>query len=317
MKSILILLIAIAFPALSMAQTFKEKVSLELPDSLFFSAVEFADISNDSLLDVVLFARKASGQTDILTLVNKGSTSLEFAGQLRTYMTEESYHLTDLDGDNQVDVIVSGARNGEPLTLVFLNRGSFSFDGVRLAGVKATLIRLADLDGDGAREMLVTGETNDDIPFLRILSESSSGWKVVHDSIRVHASAMEIFDFDDDNDRDFFVSGVDDKGDPTSQAFINEGNLYFRAQAIQPSLAGISSPADLNGDGLFDITLWGRDGAGNNVLRTLVNNGSGFSIKDSSLVVNVSEIVSADFNSDGKVDLHFFGQYSNGDSLNI
>ena len=135
MKCTLTLLIAIALPALSMSQNFNDKVSIELPDSLSYNAVQFADIDNDSLLDVVLFGRNASGQTNILTLVNKGSTSLEFAGQLRTNIVEESHYLTDLDGDSQVDVIVSGTKDGEPLTMMFLNQTGFNTEGVQLAAV--------------------------------------------------------------------------------------------------------------------------------------------------------------------------------------
>lgn len=316
MKSTLLVLSAIAFPMLSIGQNFAERISLNLSDSLVFDDVEVADIDNDSLLDIILFARGSAGQTSIFMLANKGANSMEFAGQFRTNMIEESHHLTDIDGDNQVDVIISGEREGEPLTTIFLNRGNFDFGGTLLAGLKGTLVRLADLDGDGSREFLLSGNS-EGVPFVRILRNTSSRWKVVHDSIAVHASALEVFDFDADNKTDFFVSGIDEKGDPVSHVFINQGGFYFSREAIGPPLAGITSRGDLNHDGLFDIMLWGKDAAGNNVLRTLLNGGSGFYVEDSLMTANASEVIIADFDSDGRADLHFFGVHSNGDTLNI
>ena len=133
MKRPFLLSLAVAFSLSCLGQEFTQKALMELPDSLTFHDLELADIDNDSLLDVILFSETADGVEIVSFLRNNGLGGVQHAADLNTELNEVSHHLTDLDGDNQIDVILSGQSHEGPLTTVFLNRSNFSFERRPLA----------------------------------------------------------------------------------------------------------------------------------------------------------------------------------------
>ena len=316
MKKILLLSLAVAFFLPTYGQRFSEVASLELSDSLSFQEVEWVDADNDSLLDVMLFATNPAGEYIVLSFRNNSAERFESAGYFNTKMIGAVHYLTDLDGDNQVDVVVSGQTDNQSITAVFINKGNFRFESTSITNSSAALIRAADFDGDGFRELLLSGR-QDATPFLRILKNGPSGWATVHDSINVHAHGIEIFNFDSDTDIDFFVSGTDENGTAVSRAYYNRGSLYFTGEDFVPGISGMTTRADLNYDGNFDVLISGEDANGAHHFKTCLNSDAGFVSRDSITALNGSDIFAADFDSDGMVDLHTFGVLRNVDTLNI
>jgi len=306
---------AVAFFGPTYSQQFTETTSIELSDSLSVHDVEWVDVNNDSLLDVMLFARNAAGEDILLSFSNSSAGRLTHVGYLATQVIGAGHFLTDLDGDNQVDVVVSGAMQAQPSTSVFINKGNFRFQSQPISDLSAEVIRAADFDGDGFTELILSGRMNG-IPFLRILKRGPSGWSTAHDSIKVYASAIEVFNFNSDTDVDFFVSGTDEHGTPVSRAYHNRGGLHFTAEDLVPGIRGTTTRSDLNDDGLFDIRISGEDVDGAPHLQTLFNHGEAFAVRDSITSIRHLHIFSADFDSDGIADLHTFGVSQNADTLN-
>lgn len=315
MNKIVLISLALASYFTGHSQRFIEGPSLALPDSLLFQDAQWVDVDNDSLLDVMVFGENAAGEYVALLFRNNSADGLEHVGYFNTKLADAASYLVDVDGDNQIDVIVSGKTKQEPLTSLFSNKGSFSFKSSAIVNQSARVIRAADLDGDGSNELILSGE--DVTPFLRVLKHGSSGWVTVHDSIQVKAEGIEIFNFDLDNDVDFFVSGVDGRGEPVSRLYHNRGGLYFAGEDFTPGVTGATTRADTNHDGLFDVVISGKDGSGTHHLKTFVNSGRLVVDTDSITSFDRSEIISADFDSDGRTDLHSFGVLSSGDTVNI
>ena len=315
MKKFILLSVGLAFFLPTYGQHFSEVASLELSDSLSFQEVEWVDLDNDSILDIMLFATNPAREYIIFSFRNNSTDRFEFAGYFNSKMMGAVHYLTDLDGDNQVDVVLSGLNNNQPITSVFINKGNFRFESAPITNSSAALIRATDFDGDGFRELLLTGR-QDETPFLRILKNGASGWVTVHDSIKVEAYRMEIFNFDSDTDMDFFVSGTDENGITVSRAYYNRGSLYFTGDDFVPGIRGSTTRADLNYDGKFDVVISGEDANGAHHFRTFLNSGAAFVSRDSITDMNESEIFAADFNSDGIVDIHTFGVLRDGDTLN-
>lgn len=315
MKTLLTICALLTCFAPGISQDFQQHQSIALPDTLSHHALQWMDADNDGVLDIVVFSNNALGEEVISLFRNDSLNGVQYAGQFNTGVKDKAHLLADFDGDNTVDVIISGESQSAPLTSVALNKGDFSFQSEPILAVAADLIALGDFDEDGIREMILSGTENGD-PFFRILKRRSSGWEVIHDSLKIAARGIEVYDFDADNDQDFFVSGVDDQGLPVSIAFYNQGNFYFTPVALGTPLKGTTVRGDGNGDGNFDITLSGRTAGNVNILRTLINRGAAFDVDDSVISVNDAGVFVADFNSDGLTDLQLSGVLPNADTVN-
>lgn len=316
MKTHLYILILFIFGHVAHGQQYELKFSLDLTDTLSFQEVKWADADNDGLLDVVAFGTNSNGETKVVLLKNDSLRQLQFSAHFNTSIKNAAWLITDIDGDNFVDILISGSGNGQPLTAAFLNRGGFTFEGTSLFNLSADVIRLADLNQDGSREILLSG-TDGVRPFLQILERQATGWVVVNDSINIAASSIEVFDFDDDNDLDFFVTGIDDSGLKVTGAFYNRKGFHFAAEEFSPAVRGVSTRADLNHDGAFDILIAGEDSNNEDRFFALLNNGPAFSVKDTIPVAGDAEIFAADLNSDGRCDINIFGLDATGDTLNV
>jgi hypothetical protein len=80
MKIILLLSVGLAFFLPTYGQHFNEVGSLELSDSLSFQEVEWVDLDNDSILDIMLFATNPAREYIVFSFRNNSADRLEFAG---------------------------------------------------------------------------------------------------------------------------------------------------------------------------------------------------------------------------------------------
>lgn len=314
MKTFHFLCLALFLAQCAYAQKFHLQFSHALPDTATFYAIEWADADNDGSLDVFAFGRNANGETFCLLLRNDGLQGLEVAGQLDTGVEVATWLITDIDGDNSVDIVISGVSDAGPVTLQFLNKGNFVFEATKVFDLQGNVLKMADLDQDGTREMLVSGYA-DDQPFLDILKWQEGGWMTVHDSIAIAASALESFDFDADSDNDFLISGVNESNERVARVFYNHRGFYFQSEEVLP-VSGSSVTADLNHDGAFDMLLAGADNNDRQRLVALLNDGNGnFLLKDTLRATSHARLLAADFNSDGLADINIFG-YDHLDTIN-
>lgn len=315
MKSFRFLCLPLLFVQWAFGQEFHFQLSHALPDTATFYGVEWADADNDGILDAFTFGKNTDDETFCLLLRNDRLQGLQVAGQFRTGLKDVAWRITDIDGDNAVDVMISGLSGGGAVTSQFLNKGSFVFEETPLFDRHANFLDMADLDQDGMREILLSGHHNGK-PFLNIFKWRNGGWASVYDSLTVAASALQLFDLDGDSDIDFFIAGVDESNKSIARTFYNQGGFYFKSGDVA-RLSGSSSKADLNDDGAFDVLIAGEDGDGAHKMVAWLNDGRGiFTPKDTLLTGLPAEVVAADFNSDGFVDVSIFG-YDDTDTTNF
>lgn len=296
------------------AQTFNPRSFLHLSDTLSFHHIAWMDIDNDGLLDVAAFATDPAAKESVLLFRGDASGALQFVRSIDTGMADAAHFVTDVDGDNMTDIVISGQLGSQGQTDAFLNRGATGFERTTVFNSGAHAIAAADLDQDGSSELLLSGRDNDGA-FLRILKHKSGDWVLAHDSIRFDAASMEVFDFDDDNDVDIFVSGADAGGMPATRAFLNQKEFYFIVHDFAPAITGKTAVSDLNGDGSLDVLLAGRGQTNDRLLRFL-NTCPGFAIADTLTAVKDASIFAADLNSDGLCDVNVFGINASGDTVN-
>ncbi|MBL7856122.1 MAG: VCBS repeat-containing protein [Cyclobacteriaceae bacterium] len=286
-------------------QKFESKFNLTLPVDILDAQVAWADLDNDSLLDVVVIGKKMAGEIVLLTAKNNADTTFSWKAVKSTGYTNAVYQLIDYNLDNRMDVILSGVWNASPVTTAFLNNGDFTFQNPvqPIIPVAGKMFRFADLDQDGRRELLINQEENG-VTFLNLYRQSGAGW-VKKDSIEVELSALEVFDFDGDIDNDIFISGHNQDSIFTTVLY-NDGAFKFHKVNLAKGFSGTASIGDLNQDGFFDIVLAGKS-LGNPSVVVYHNLGKRFEEKLSLPALNDAHSFIGDMNSDGAVEINLLG----------
>ena len=152
---------------------------------------------------------------------------------------------------------------------------------------------------------------------FKILKQTTEfSWAVVHDSLKLKCTSIEVLDADGDGDTDMFVSGANDSDSLMSGFLINKGDFYFTPKHTI-ELAGNTSTGDFNGDGFFDIILMAEDLAGQWHTKKYQSGNDGYTIQDVSPALKNGNPFVADFNYDGIADISYHGTTMSGDTVNV
>jgi gliding motility-associated-like protein len=293
--------------SIGFAQPFHKQSDVTLPDSIQTSKPTWVDLDNDGLLDILLVSKAQSGKSHFQFIKGDTVAPLVLHAKKKSVINVNSSMIIDYNHDNNMDIVVSGDKNGTPLTAVYLNLGSFDFQEKIISVPSYSSIKISDLDNDARPEWIVSGTESGNF-YLRILKqESELVWKVAHDTLLINAPAIEIVDANNDGNRDIFISGTTAPSSPTSMFLINQGKLYFKPY-LSAQLVGATTSADFNSDGVFDVLLMGKDN--NNVLRSSLyeSAGGGYNAKNYFRTLYEPNLLAADFTSDGVVDVHYRGR---------
>jgi len=315
MKRVIVLVICMMITGEMLSQQFQQQFDLPLPDSVVSTRPAWVDLDNDGLLDILLLSATRSNK-NYLQLI-KGDTVNQpvLSDQSISTLSVSAFSLADYNGDNKMDVIVSGLRNNVPATAVYINQGAFSFEEHVLNVPPFSIMKLADLDNDARNEWIISNEANS-LSYVKILKQYDSFSWTVYDSIAVNATALEILDANGDGRMDIFVSGKASADSLTSGFLMNSGGLYFKPKTLSSTI-GMSSSADMNNDGIFDVLLTGHKVNNSLTAELFESNGGGYTVKNEPILLRDAHPFLADFNSDGAVDISFLGTLPSDDTLNI
>lgn len=292
---------------------FNLKVDVNIPDTLSVKTLEWVDADNDSLLDIMIVAKAPDSTYAIFLYKNVEANTFTHQSVINTGFNTLITELIDYDLDNAMDIMVSGNKGGNALTSAFLNKGSFQFELMpdELLPIAASLLKMDDLDRDGRKELILSG--GDVGGQINIYRNTSSGWTVANDSIKVNANTFVTGDFDGDLNEDIFVSGSKN-GSPFTAVLYNEGYFYFsNALEVSGLFAANAVKADFNYDGTMDLLI-----PGDQQSKFLVSDGSGgFVQRDTLLNQFVRNVFAGDLNSDGRIDFNILGLNESAQPVNI
>ena len=177
-------------------------------------------------------------------LFNIGFTEIN-PGTL-TPVSYSSTALGDLDGDGDLDLILTGYTSSGAISKIYRNDGSGSFSEINagtLTGVMSGSIALGDLDDDGDLDLILTGYTGS-VVVSRIYQNNGSGSFTEINTGTLTAvckSSVALGDLDGDSDLDLILTGSTSYSSPNrvSRIYQNDGNGSFTE--INPGdLAGVS-----------------------------------------------------------------------------
>lgn len=223
----------------------------------------------------------------------------------------------DVDGDGDLDLLLSGDASGSSVTQLYLNRGkqngSFHFEAS--AGtfdqVRYSSSSFADVDGDGDLDVLVAGSRTAGWPYAPSTElyrlDGSGGVSRIenHGLPALHSTSMAWGDLDQDGDLDLVMIGTSASDEPVTVVGINRGDGTFDAHTDR--LPGISygdvALGDIDGDLDPDVVLSGASANGF-LTSVFVNNNGSFTAQGTVFpAVAFSSVDLGDFDGDNDLDL--------------
>jgi gliding motility-associated-like protein len=304
------LLVLLACAATGISQSFDEKFQFQLPPNEGVVKMQWADINNDSLLDVVI-GYKSQAQLKIGVFINGAIAPWPWTELITTESLFGGFDLLDENKDNKIDIAV---RNGSVLVQYFNNQGNLVFTKGNSWGTREVDIvdwSHVDMNNDGEAE-----EVWSDGHKLQIMNVTfaSIHWDTTLQIIRT----FKAVDLDNNGFKDLIISGRDNNSSNRIYTiYFGADFKILKRKVIAPFLRGDQiETGDLDHDGDYDFFLCGPDS-----LKFFKNNKTYFSRNYSNIFPSIPldsvTVKIADFDSDGLSDLSYQAKAIGGDHINF
>ncbi len=172
-----------------------------------------------------------------------------------------------------------------------------------------------DFDNDGDLDLVLNGQKSDWIGATFILENIDGQFtEVTHSIPALHSGSASWGDYDNDNDLDLLICGMDEMGEGATFLFRNDNSVFTEALT---SFTGITNGhalwMDENRDGWLDILVAGDTMYNTPAANLYHNNGDGtFSLLDTKIPASInSSYTAGDYDNDGDDDIFITGYYGN------
>ena len=257
-----------------------------------FGATELVDLPNEQGPGVILGDFDGDGWLDAVMTVGV-ERSLAFkndgTGQLQPtdaftvdggdFPSANSLASADLDGDGDLDIVLSRMRGVDDLVLLNDGAGAFTSTALPDSQGESVTPTVADLDSDGDLDLFMGGfvpwldprEVMDGEQVgdgLKLYYQDSGAFvdatdrlpSEVLDALTFHGAVL---DYDADGDLDIYLGNDYSRYVVQSDLLINNGGTFEPADCLcdlPGTIMGVT-PGDANGDSLVDlyITDWAKD----------------------------------------------------------
>ncbi len=296
--------------------------------SVLYSSSSFADVDGDGDLDVLVSGSTTAAwpyaaSTRLYRLSPQGTmTLIENSGLPDLHSASSAW--ADMDGDGDLDVVMTGVTSADELTTVVgYNDGNGTFETHTdlLPGIGYGDVALGDVDGDLDVDVVLSGASDDGF-MTRVLRNDGETFSASGAAFPAVAfSSVDLGDYDGDGDLDLVVSGG------SVSELIFEGHLEIwdntggaftaSSHALPGVLTGEVVWGDYDHDGDLDLLVYGAEAAIGRRSAYMYRNDGDEGFRAATLLVGgvFSDASFGDFDGDGDLDLITTGTSSLGPSF--
>ena len=250
------------------------------------SSIAFSDIDNDGDNDLFITGRDNNLLPVAKLYINDRGGLFSESKHTIIPLENGSNAFADIDGDNDDDLIISGADVlGNSVTELYINDGSGrftksltnNFEDVRLGS-----LAFADIDNDGDPDLVISGLNNSLVSITKVYTNDGSGnfTGVLGNPLPgVHFSSIALADIDNDRDPDLLISGFSNTiGTSVTKLYSNNGSGIFTEILGTPMDAiqvGSVAFADIDNDQDKDLVISGSNSTSLPITKLYTNDGLG------------------------------------------
>lgn len=248
----------------------------EMPNNSFVgvsgSSVAFADVDGDTDQDVLITGSGSSGKISKLYMNDGTGNYAEMSGTLFEGVAHGSIAFADVDGDTDLDVLITGSGSSGKISKLYTNDGLGNFTempNTTFVGVFRSSIAFADVDGDTDLDVLITGEIGIDsaghsIGISKLYANDGQGnyTGMINTTFSgISDGSVAFADVDSDLDLDVLITGRVNPFTPISKLYTNDGGGNF-TEMIGTPFEGVGESAitfaDVDGDFDKDVLITGN-----------------------------------------------------------
>ena len=289
-------------------------------ENFTLSSLEFADVDNDSDVDLLIMGRNV----DFINVANlyindgEGNYSLDQGSNIEG-LSSGDLSFGDIDNDNDLDLIVTGRNtNMTRRTELYLNDGSGVFtvqSQVQFESVAGSKVELGDLNNDGLLDVVLIGFTGSEAQTNVYLNTGNATFTEVSTIFEdVFLGDIAIFDADNDTDNDVLITGSGNSNNRVSELYLNNGDGTFieSSNSLTGSISSSVAVADIDSDNDLDIIISGLslvNGLQEPSTTLYINNGMGEYTASTQSFINVGRgnVVFEDIDNDQDLDIFISG----------
>lgn len=289
-------------------------------ENFTLSSLEFADVDNDSDIDLLIMGRNA----DFINVANlyindgEGNYSLDQGSNIEG-LSSGDLSFGDIDNDNDLDLIVTGRNTSMARrTELYLNDGSGVFtvqSQVQFESVAGSKVELGDLNNDGLLDVVLIGFTGSEAQTNVYLNTGNATFTEVSTIFEdVFLGDIAIFDADNDTDNDVLITGSGNSNNRVSELYLNNGDGTFieSSNSLTGSISSSVAVADIDSDNDLDIIISGLslvNGLQEPSTTLYINNGMGEYTASTQSFINVGRgnVVFEDIDNDQDLDIFISG----------
>lgn len=236
------------------------------------SSAKWGDFNNDGHTDVLISGQQTNASVLTKLYKNNGNGTFTNSTASSTFDKQSYSHIDwgDIDGDNDLDVIISGSSD----TYIYINNGdetftnSFASSTISEHGVGA----FGDYDNDGDLDVVVSGKSGVN-PVTNLYDNDGTGvfTKNLAAStifVDVLEAMLDWGDFDSDGDLDLIIAGEETAstlipgGAERTDIYVNTNGVFTRSSisdSIEQLYDGDLQFVDFNDNGRLDLFISGND----------------------------------------------------------
>lgn len=242
-----------------------------------------------------------------------------------------SVAFADVDNDNDLDVVISGALDfgGNKSSTLYLNSGTGSFSAAvnaPFADVDNCSIAFADVDGDNDQDLLIAGRDAGSSLVAKLYTNDGNGifTEVMGTPfVSVEYCSVAFADIDNDNDLDVLIVGKNASSTPSTKLYTNDGSGVFTdvpSTGLENASHGAIAFADVDNDNDQDVLITGYYFSNMKFAELYINDGSGtFTASSTSAFEGITfgSVAFADIDNDNDQDVLITGFTGSSDPSTI